>query len=115
VETFVFTSDPAPPDAAATRSSALWRALLEATADAVLVVGARGPVLVTNPAFNRLFGLQGQAAIPEGLSFRELCERLGESFADTPQFSRARRGASWPGGRGRRRMVDDDRRPDPRS
>jgi diguanylate cyclase (GGDEF)-like protein/PAS domain S-box-containing protein len=86
VETFVFTSDPAPPDAGATRSSALWRALLEATADAVLVVGARGPVLVTNPAFNRLFGLQGHRAIPEGLSFRELCERLGESFADTPQF-----------------------------
>ena len=82
----MFTSDPAPPDAAATHSSALWRALLEATADAVLVVGARGLVLVTNPAFNRLFGLQGPAAIPEGLSFGELCERLGEAFADTPQF-----------------------------
>ncbi|RPH72842.1 MAG: sensor domain-containing diguanylate cyclase [Myxococcaceae bacterium] len=86
METFVFTSDPAPPDAAATHSSALWRALLEATADAVLVVGARGLVLVTNPAFNRLFGLQGPASIPEGLSFGELCERLGEAFADTPQF-----------------------------
>ncbi|HZJ52601.1 MAG TPA: diguanylate cyclase [Myxococcaceae bacterium] len=86
METSVFTSDPAPPDAAATHSSALWRTLLEATADGVLVVSARGPVLVANPAFHRLFGLQGEATALEGLSFGELCERLGEAFADTPHF-----------------------------
>ena len=82
----MFTSDPAPPDTAAPHSFALWRALLEATADGVLVVGARGAVLATNPAFGRLFALQPHAASVEGLPFGELCERLGESFADTAHF-----------------------------
>jgi diguanylate cyclase (GGDEF)-like protein/PAS domain S-box-containing protein len=82
----VFTSDPAPPDAAP-HSFALWRTLLEATGDAVLVVGAQGRVIATNPAFCRLFALQVQASALEGLSFTELCERLGESFADTAHFA----------------------------
>ena len=47
----MFTSDPALPDAAATHSHALWRTLLEATGDGVLVLGARGTVLAMNPAF----------------------------------------------------------------
>ena len=82
----MFTSDPAPPDAAATHSFALWRTLLEATGDGVLLVGVRGPVLATNPAFSRLFALQGQNSSLEGLSLSELCERLAESFADSAQF-----------------------------
>ncbi|HUM09772.1 MAG TPA: diguanylate cyclase [Myxococcaceae bacterium] len=82
----MFTSDPASPDAAATHSSTLWRVLLEATADGVLVVDAHGRVLATNPAFCRLFSLQAPAAPLHGLSFGELGERLGESFADTAQF-----------------------------
>jgi diguanylate cyclase (GGDEF)-like protein/PAS domain S-box-containing protein len=85
LETSVFTSDPAPPDAAP-HSFALWRTLLEATGDAVLVVGSHGRVLATNPAFCRLFGLQSQATTLEGLTFAELCERLGESFADSAHF-----------------------------
>lgn len=82
----MFTSDPAPPDAAETHSRALWRALLEATADGVLVVGSRGAVLATNPAFSRLFAFQAQGSALEGLSFEALCQRLGDSFADTTHF-----------------------------
>jgi len=82
----VFTSDPAPPDAAETHSHALWRALLEATGDGVLVVGARGAVLATNPALGRLFALPAQGPTLEGLSFQALCERLGDAFADTAHF-----------------------------
>ncbi len=82
----MFTSHPASPDAAATHSSTLWRVLLEATADGVLVVGAHGGVLATNPAFCRLFSLQAPAGALNGLPFGELGERLGESFADTAHF-----------------------------
>jgi diguanylate cyclase (GGDEF)-like protein/PAS domain S-box-containing protein len=82
----VFTSDPAPPDAAETHARALWATLLEATSDGVLVVGARGAVLATNPAFGRLFAFRAQGERLEGLSFQELCDRLGESFADTTLF-----------------------------
>jgi len=82
----VFTSDPAPPDAAETHSHALWRALLEATGDGVLVVGSRGAVLATNPALGRLFALPAQGPTLEGLSFQALCERLGDAFADTAHF-----------------------------
>jgi diguanylate cyclase (GGDEF)-like protein len=82
----VFTSDPAPPDAAETHARALWATLLEATADGVLVMGARGAVLATNPAFGRLFPFRTQGEPLEGLSFQGLCERLGESFADTTLF-----------------------------
>ena len=86
VETSVFTSDPALPDAAATHSHALWRTLLEATGDGVLVLGARGAVLAMNPAFGRLFALPPQAGALEGLPFGAVCERLGEAFADTTYF-----------------------------
>ena len=81
-----FTSDPAPPAAAETRSDALWRTLLEATGDGVLVVGAHGAVLATNPAFSRLFAFHARGEALEGLSFQALCERLGDSFADTTHF-----------------------------
>jgi diguanylate cyclase (GGDEF)-like protein/PAS domain S-box-containing protein len=86
VETDVFTSDPAPPAAAETHSHALWRTLLEASADGVLVVGARGTVVATNPAFGRLFAFQAQGDTLAGLSFQSVCERLGDSFADTTLF-----------------------------
>lgn len=82
----MFTSDPALPDAAATHSHALWRTLLEATGDGVLVLGARGTVLAMNPAFGRLFALLPQAGALEGLPFGALCERLGEAFSDTAHF-----------------------------
>jgi diguanylate cyclase (GGDEF)-like protein/PAS domain S-box-containing protein len=82
----VFTRDPASPDAVATHPFALWRVLLEATADGVLVVDGHGRVLATNPAFCRLFALQAQAAALNGLSFGELAERLGEAFADSAHF-----------------------------
>jgi diguanylate cyclase (GGDEF)-like protein len=82
----VFSSDPVPPDAAATHSHALWRTLLEATGDGVLVVAARGAVLATNPAFGRLFTLPPQPGALEGLPFGAACERLGEAFADTAYF-----------------------------
>ena len=86
METSVFPSDPASPDAAARHAFALWRILLEATADGVLVVAADRRVLATNPAFCRLFALPAQAETLHGLSFEELGERLGESFADTAHF-----------------------------
>ncbi len=79
-------SAPASPDAAATHPSTLWRTLLEATADGVLVVGAHGRILATNPAFCRLFARPGQTESLDGLSFEQLGERLGESFADSAHF-----------------------------
>lgn len=82
----MFSSDPAPPDAAATHSHALWRTLLEATADGVLVVGVHGAVLAANPAFGRLFTLPPQAGALEGLAFTTVCERLSEAFADSAHF-----------------------------
>ena len=82
----MFTSDPAPPAAAETLSHALWRTLLEATGDGVLVVGPLGTVVATNPAFGRLFAFQAQGDTLAGLSFQSVLERLGDSFADTTLF-----------------------------
>ena len=109
----MFTSDPAPPDAPATHSHALWRTLLEATGDGVLVVGARGAVLATNP-LGRLFALPPQAGALEGLPFGAVCERLGEAFADTALLPRPRRRAAGPGWAGGGRGLDDERRANPR-
>jgi diguanylate cyclase (GGDEF)-like protein/PAS domain S-box-containing protein len=79
-------SDPGPAEAPAPHALALWRTLLEATGDGVLVIGAHGRVLATNPAFCRLFGLQELAGALTGVSLGELCGRLGEAFADTAHF-----------------------------
>ncbi|MGZ3444882.1 MAG: diguanylate cyclase [Myxococcaceae bacterium] len=81
-----FHSGPAPAEAPASHALALWRTLLEATGDGVLVIGAHGRVLATNPAFCRLFTLQEPAGALTGVSLGELCERLGEAFADTAHF-----------------------------
>jgi len=86
VETSVYTRDPASPDASATHPFTLWRTLLEATADGVLVLGAHGRVLASNPAFCRLFGLPPPAEALSGVPFDELGQRLGEAFADTAHF-----------------------------
>jgi diguanylate cyclase (GGDEF)-like protein len=82
----VFSSDPAPPQAAEAHSRALWRTLLEATGDGVMVVGAHGAVLATNPAFGRLFNLRPEASALAGLPFAAVCERLAEGFADSTHF-----------------------------
>lgn len=86
MDTSAFTSDPAPPDAPASHSLALWRTLLEATGDGVLVVGPNDRVLAANPAFCRLFALPAPASGLVGVSLGDLCERLGDSFADAPRF-----------------------------
>jgi len=86
VETSALTSDPAPPDAPARHSIALWRALLEATGDGVLVVGPQGRIVAANPAFFRLFALQPPATSLNGVALGDLCDRLGEAFADTAHF-----------------------------
>ena len=86
METSAFLSDPAPPDAASDHALALWRTLLEATGDGVLLVGAQGKVVAANPAFCRLFALQAPAGTLTGVALGDLCVRLGEAFADTPHF-----------------------------
>jgi diguanylate cyclase (GGDEF)-like protein len=86
VETSAFVSDPAPPDTPAVHARALWRTLLEATGDGVLVVGAQGTIVAANPAFCRLFALQPPAGTLAGVAFGDLCERIGEAFADTAHF-----------------------------
>jgi len=87
VETSPFhSSDPGPPEAPATHSLALWRTLLEATGDGVLVIGTLGRVLSANPAFCRLFGLQESAGTLTGVALAELWTRLGDAFADTAHF-----------------------------
>jgi diguanylate cyclase (GGDEF)-like protein len=85
VETSAFVSDPAPPDAPSVHARVLWRTLLEATGDGVLVV-AQGNVAAANPAFCRLFALPPPAETLSGVAFGDLCERIGEAFADTAHF-----------------------------
>ena len=86
METSAFISDPAPPDAPAAHSLALWRTLLEATGDGVLVIGAQGQVIAANPAFCRLFALKAPAGGLAGVPLGDLWERLGGSFADASHF-----------------------------
>lgn len=86
MDTSSFIHDSAPPDAPATHPLALWRTLLEATGDGVLVVGPQGRVVAANPAFCRLFSLQRPAGALAGVELVDLCERLGESFADSGHF-----------------------------
>ncbi|HSP18755.1 MAG TPA: PAS domain-containing protein, partial [Myxococcaceae bacterium] len=75
-------TDLGPAEAPAFHALPLWRTLLEATSDGVLVVGAHGRVLATNPAFCRLFALRELAGTLTGVSLGDLCDRLGEAFAD---------------------------------
>ncbi len=81
-----FTSVPAPPDAPATDSLARGRTLLEAASDGVLLLGPEGRIVIANPAFCRLFGLPSGPASLGGRTLQELCDRLGDSFADTAHF-----------------------------
>ena len=80
------TRDSGPPETPASHALALWRTLLEATGDGVLVLGAQGRVVAANPAFCRLFGLKESAGTLTGLGLGDLCERLGEAFADSAHF-----------------------------
>jgi len=86
VDTSAFPTDPGPPDVAAVHPLALWRTLLDATGDGVLVVGQRGEVVIANPAFYRLFSLERSAGELAGLDLTALCERLAESFVDASRF-----------------------------
>jgi diguanylate cyclase (GGDEF)-like protein len=65
---------------------ALWRTLLDATGDGVLVVGQHGEVIAANPAFYRLFALERSAGALHGLELAGLCERLGDAFVDASSF-----------------------------
>jgi len=78
-------SEPASSEGAS-HALALWRTLLEASADGVLVVGPQGRILAANPAFCRLFALQQPAGSLSGVALGELAGRLGGSFADTAHF-----------------------------
>ena len=78
-------SEPASSEGAS-HTLALWRTLLEASADGVLVVGPQGRILAANPAFCRLFALQQPAGSLSGVALGELAGRLGGSFADTAHF-----------------------------
>lgn len=83
-----FLSEPGPPEAPASHALALWRTLLEATGDGVLLVGNHRRVLAANPAFCRLFTLQEPAVALTGTALTELCERLGDAFTDSAHFLR---------------------------
>ena len=85
---FSLHSDAGPAEAPAPHALALLRTLLEATGDGVLVVGAHGRVLATNPAFSRLFTLEEPAGALTGSALGQLCERLADTFADSAQFLR---------------------------